>query len=273
MSTLAMGQRGRGQTALVTGASSGIGAAIARSLGMHGFDLVLVARRQDRLQLLADEISCAGSVKVDVIAADLGASTGTAAVVTALADRTIDVVVNNAGAGWVGPFHESPADRQSEIVDINCRALVVLTRAFLPAMMARGHGHIVQIASVAGFMPGPRSSTYYASKAFVVSHSEALRHELKGTGVAITLVCPGPVATEFQRSSGVQKTMGGAVAMTDVEVADASVAAMLQRRFLVVPGAANFALVVLCRILPRRWSAALVDRLQQKRLAIDPAGH
>jgi short-subunit dehydrogenase len=258
------------QTALVTGASSGIGMAIARSLGSRRFDLVLVARRQDRLASLAQELSSTCSIKVDVVAADLGQREGCDLVIKQLGDRVVDVVVNNAGAGWIGLFHEAPAERQTEIVDVNCRAVIALTRAFLPGMIERRRGHIVQIASVAGFMPGPRSSTYYASKAFVVSHSEALRHELKGTGVAVTLVCPGPVATEFQRSSGVKGTMGGAVAMSDVDVAEASVDAMLAGRFLVVPGAPNALLVALSRVLPRQLTAALVDRLQKKRLAAEP---
>ena len=120
-------------------------------------------------------------------------------------------------------------------------------------------------------MPGPRASSYYASKAFVVSHAEALRHELKGTGVSITLVCPGPVDTEFQRSSGVKGRMGGAVAMSDVDVAEESVDGMLARRFLVVPGLPNRVLISLSRVLPRSWSAALVDTLQKKRLAAEPA--
>ncbi len=257
-------------TALVTGASSGIGLAIARSLATRGFDLVLVARREDRLQALAHELSAAASITVTVVAADLATPEGTDVVVEAVGDREIDVVVNNAGAGWIGLFHQAPAARQLEIVDINCRALVALTRAFLPGMIARGRGHVVQIASVGGFMPGPRAATYYASKAFVVSHSEALRHELEDTGVAITLVCPGPVATEFQRSSGVKGTMGGAAAMSDVDVAEASVEGMLQRRFLVVPGAPNRLLIALTRVLPRRLAAALVDRLQKKRLAAEP---
>ena len=258
-------------TALVTGSSSGIGRAIARSLGARGYDLVLVARRLDRLQELAAELASTCSVKVDVVAADLGAVGGTDQVIRALQGVDVDVVVNNAGAGWIGLFADAPAERQTEIVDVNCRAVIALTRAFLPGMLSRRRGHIVQIASVGGFMPGPRTSTYYASKAFVVSHSEALRHELLGTGVAVTLVCPGPVATEFQRSSGVSGTLGGAVAMSDVDVAEATVNAMLQRRFLVVPGAPNLLLVALSRVLPRRLTAALVDRLQKKRLASEPA--
>jgi hypothetical protein len=129
----------------------------------------------------------------------------------------------------------------------------------------------VQVASVAGFLPGPRASVYYASKAFVVSHAEALRHELAGSGVDVTVVAPGPVATEFQRSAGVRGTMGGAVQMTDVDVAAATLDAVERRRFLVVPGTGNALLVALAWLLPRRLAAALVDRMQRKRLAAPAA--
>lgn len=254
--------------ALVTGASSGIGAAIAQELALRGHDLVLVARRADRLSDLAQTLRTTCSASVDVIVADLGTSAGQDKVIAAAG--VVDVVVNNAGAGWVGLFADAPAARQAEIVDLNCRAVVVLTRAFLPQMLARRGGRVVQIASVAGFMPGPRASTYYASKAFVVSHSEALRHELRGTGVTITLSCPGPVATEFQRASGVTGTMGGAALMSDVDVARATVDAALAGRFLVVPGVPNRLLVLLTRFMPRALSAALVDRLQRARLSVSP---
>jgi short-subunit dehydrogenase len=254
--------------ALVTGASSGIGAAIAREFALRGHDLVLVARRGDRLAELATTLRSTCAVAVDVIVADLGTAAGQDKVIAEAG--AVDVVVNNAGAGWVGLFADAPAQRQAEIVDINCRAVVVLTRAFLPQMLARGAGRVVQIASVAGFMPGPRASTYYASKAFVVSHSEALRHELRGTGVTITLSCPGPVATEFQRASGVKGTMGGAALMSDVDVARATVDAALAGRFFVVPGVPNRLLVLLTRFLPRALAAALVDRLQRARLTASP---
>jgi hypothetical protein len=267
-----MSQRSlRGQTALVTGASSGIGAALARELASRGAHLIVVARRRDRLDTLAAELRSACGVTVDVLDADLGAAAGLDAVVAAVGDRVVDVVVNNAGAGWIGVFADAPAERQLEIVDVNCRAVVGLTRAVLPGMLARRRGCIVQVASVAGFMPGPRASVYYASKAFVVSHAEALRHEVAGTGVDVVVVAPGPVATEFQRSSGVQGTMGGAVLMSDVEVAAATVDAVERGTFLVVPGLGNRLLVALAWLLPRRFAAAMVDRLQRKRLAAPPA--
>jgi short-subunit dehydrogenase len=258
--------------AVITGASSGIGEKMAAGYARRGFDLVVVARRAERLADLKKTLESTCGVTVDVVAADLGTSGGIDDVVRGIGDRDVDVLVNNAGAGWIGLFVEAPYERQLEIVDLNCRALVALTHRVLPRMKARGAGQIVQVASVAGFMPGPRSSVYYASKAFVVSHSEALRHELAGTGVTITLLCPGPVATEFQKSSGVSSPMGGAVMMSDVEVAEAGIEAAAAGRFLCVPGPGNRLLVALSAILPRRLSAVLVDRLQKKRLATS-AGH
>jgi short-subunit dehydrogenase len=250
--------------ALVTGASSGIGRAMAHRLAREGHDLVLVARRRALLDELARELGPA--VDVQVVEADLCDRGAPARIVDAIGARPVDVLVNNAGGGWIGPFDEAPLERQLEIVDLNVRALVELTHRVLPGMKARRSGRIAQIASVAGFLPGPLASVYYASKAFVVSHSEALRHELAGTGVTITLVCPGPVATEFQRSSGVRGNVGERVAMSAEAVADAAVDGLLAGRFLVVPGAPNAALVALSRVLPNRVLASLVERMQQKRL-------
>lgn len=250
--------------AVVTGASSGIGREMAIRLAREGFDLVLVARRRPLLDELAAAIG--GATSIDVIAADLCDRDAPARIADALGDRGADVLVNNAGGGWIGAFDEAPLARQLEIVDLNVRALVELTHRLLPGMKARRWGRIAQIASVAGFLPGPLASVYYASKAFVVSHSEALRHELAGTGVSVTLVCPGPVATEFQRSSGVRGDVGARVAMSADGVAAAAVDGLLRERFLVVPGASNAALVALSRVLPNRVLAGLVSGMQERRL-------
>jgi short-subunit dehydrogenase len=250
--------------AVITGASSGIGRAMAHRLAREGFDLVLVARRRPLLEELAHELG--DRTTVEVMPADLCDRDAPAALVAALGHRGADVLINNAGGGWIGAFDEAPLARQLEIVDLNVRALVELTHRLLPGMKTRRWGRVVQVASVAGFLPGPLASVYYASKAFVVSHSEALRHELSGTGVAVTLVCPGPVATEFQRSSGVRGDVGDRASMSAEQVADASIDAMLRERFLVVPGAANVALVALSRIVPNRVLAALVSNLQERRL-------
>lgn len=250
--------------AVVTGASSGIGRCIALRLAREGFGLALVARRRELLDELATELG--PDARVEVISADLTDRGAPEAILRQLGERPVEVLVNNAGGGWIGAFDGAPLARQLEIVDLNVRALVELTHRLLPQMKARGRGHIVQIASVAGFLPGPLASVYYASKAFVVSHSEALRHELAGTGVHVCLVCPGPVATEFQRSSGVRGDVGAKVAMSADEVAEAAIDGMLRGRFLVVPGASNLALVGLSRLLPNRLLAGLVARMQRARL-------
>lgn len=251
--------------ALVTGASSGIGEHIARRLAKEGYDLVLVARRRELLERLAESLR--PTVRVETLKADLTDPRAPAEIAAALGAEGVDVLVNNAGGGWVGAFAEAPLDRQLQIVDLNVRALVELTHRLLTPMKRRGSGHIVQIASVAGFMPGPLASVYYASKAFVVSHAEALQHELADSGVKVCLSCPGPVATEFQRSSGVRGNVGDSVAMSAEEVANQTIDAMLRGRFLVVPGASNLAVVALSRVLPNRLLMAMVDRIQQKRLS------
>lgn len=248
--------------ALVTGASSGIGEKIAQRLARAGHDLVLVARRESELARVAASIGPG----VETIVADLTDRAAPAAIADRLGPAGVDVLVNNAGGGWVGPFADAPLARQLEIVDLNVRALVELTHRLLPPMLARRAGRIAQIASVAGFFPSPYSSVYYASKAFVVSHSESLRHELAGTGVTLTLSCPGPVATEFQRASGVRGTMGAGATMTADAVAEQTVDALLAGRFLVVPGAANLAAVGLSRLVPNRLLAAFLARVQRARL-------
>ena len=250
--------------ALVTGSSSGIGRGMAHRLAREGFDLVLVARRAPMLEELAREIGPAA--KVEIVPADLCDRDAPARIAEAVGPRGVDVLVNNAGGGWIGAFDGAPLARQLEIVDLNVRALVELTHRVLPGMKERRWGRIAQVASVAGFLPGPLASVYYASKAFVVSHSEALRHELAGTGVSISLVCPGPVATEFQRSSGVRGNVGDRVSMSAEAVAEAAVDGLLAQRFLVVPGASNAAVVALSRIVPNRLLASLVSRMQERRL-------
>jgi short-subunit dehydrogenase len=151
---------------------------MAMALATRKFDLLIVARRKDRLDALQQLITSTFDVEVETLGADLGTPDGLVAVQQVLAGRAVEMLVNNAGAGWIGAFAEAPLERQLEIIDVNCRSLIGLTHAVLPGMLQQGRGRIVQIASVAGFMPGPMSSVYYASKGFVVSHSEALRHEL-----------------------------------------------------------------------------------------------
>jgi uncharacterized protein len=211
--------------ALVTGASSGIGADLAREFGRHGYDLVLTARRVEPMRALADELKSLGA-NGTVIAADLSKPGASAALAAELASKglTLDVLVNNAGLGAGGPFHESDPARVSEQLYVNVVALTELTRAVLPGMVARGRGRVLLVASTAAFQPGPSLAVYSASKAFVLSFGEAISYELRSTGVTVTTLCPGPTHTGFTE---VAKT--GSSALFDSPVASVMSSAAVAR--------------------------------------------
>jgi uncharacterized protein len=189
--------------ALVTGASSGIGAALARELAGDGHDLVLTARTLAPMQALAAELEARGANSV-VIAADLGKSGAAATLAEAIeaGGRHIDVLVNNAGLGAAGRFDRTDPVRIGEMLQVNIVALTELTRLLLPGMVARGHGRVILVASIAGFQPGPWMAVYFATKAYVLSFGEAIACELRGTGVTVTTLCPGATATDFFKTAG-----------------------------------------------------------------------
>lgn len=244
-----------GEVALITGASSGLGMEYAKLFAAHQKDLVLVARRKDRLDSLAKEISAARGVKVEVIAADLADPTTPGRIAEEVKRRGLEIeyLVNNAGFGTTGPFAESEPAKELEMVQVNIAALVELTRAFLPPMIRRGHGRVLNIGSTAGFQPGPFMAVYYASKAFVNSFTEALSYELKGTGVTATVSCPGATATEFGAVAGNDKTRLFKMmrAMPAADVAREGFEAMLQGKPLVVHGLKNRILAASVRFSPR----------------------
>ena len=186
------------ETALVTGASSGIGEEFARQLSRRGHDLILVARRRDRLERLADELDGAAHV----IACDLATDADSVSARVAELGLDVDLLVNNAGFGTYGRFVELDPKREAEEVRVNCEAVVTLTHAFLPAMVERGRGGVIVVASTAGMQPIPYEAAYSASKAFALNFTEALSEELRGTGVRMLAVNPGPVATEWQEIAG-----------------------------------------------------------------------
>jgi short-subunit dehydrogenase len=186
------------ETALVTGASSGIGEHFARQLAERGYDLVLVARRADRLQSLAEDLP----VTAHVLACDLAHDAGKLPGQVQELGVEVDLLVNNAGFGLRGPFLESDAERDAEMVRLNCEAVVVLTRAFLPGMVERNRGGVITVASTAGMQPLPYESVYAATKAFALNFSDALHAELRDTGVRVLAVNPGPVPTEWQQVAG-----------------------------------------------------------------------
>jgi short-subunit dehydrogenase len=241
--------------ALVTGASSGIGVAFARALKARGERLVLVARRRQRLETLAADL---GEDPSSVLVADLASPNAVAQVVAETARRgfAIDLLVNNAGVGHTARFHEEPADRISSMLDLNVRAVVEMTRAFLPAMVARGQGRIINVASNAAFQPVPFLTIYAATKAFVLSFSEGLATELEGTGVRVQALCPGLTRTEFLEVAETH-TQGLLVnripAMTAEEVVRASLRGLDRGMVRVIPGLSNRALAAVQGLVPRTW--------------------
>jgi hypothetical protein len=252
--------------ALVTGASAGLGRDFARLLAADGRGVALVARRKDRLVALADELEAEHGVRTMVVAADLTEPNAPREVVDAItgAGLSVDVLINNAGFGSNGPFVDQEAARELDMVAVNVSAVVHLTRLLLPAMLERGQGRILNIGSTAGFQAGPYMATYYASKAFVNHFSEALAHEVAGTGVTVTVSCPGPVATEFGSIAGNDQSRlfkgGGA---SSAQVAREAYRAMLAGKRMIVHGLRNKAAVHGSRLLPRGAVQRIAARLNE----------
>lgn len=252
-------------TVVVTGASSGIGAEIARGLGRLGYRLVLVARRADRLAELADELGPA--VGVDVVPMDLADAAARARLVELITGSAPAGLVNSAGFGTNGLFQSLPLDRESEQVTVNALALMELTRAALPGMIARRRGAVLNIGSIAGFQPLPDAAVYSATKAFVQTFSEAVHEGLHGTGVSCTALCPGPVATEWWEIAGAPVSQPGLGAVTTPvrEVADAAIAGMLEGKRLVVPGLGPKLMGAGGRFTPRRILLPALRRAAARR--------
>ena len=240
-----------GRRALVTGASSGIGAAYARGLHALGCPLVLVARREQRLHELARELG--GDVQV--VAGDLAADDGPRRVFDEVSARglAVEILVNNAGVGHTGPFHQEPLEAAEGMLDVNARAAMLMTRLFLPAMIERRQGWVVNVISTSAFQPVPFLAVYGASKAFLLSLTEALANELQGTGVAIQALCPGLTATEFQGVAGTDRVLFNRTgSMTPEAVVKASLRALKKGRLRVVPGLSNRLTAALVPFTPGR---------------------
>jgi short-subunit dehydrogenase len=255
-------------TALVTGASAGIGLELARVLAREGHDLVLVARRESALKQLADELKDRYGADSAVVAVDLAEADAGARIEEAIGSRPVDVLVNNAGFGGVGAFVEREHDDDMRMVAVNVVALTDLTKRFLPAMVARGHGRVLNVASTAAFQPGPFMAVYYATKAYVLSLSQALAEETSGTGVTVTCLCPGVTDTEFHGVAGTdaQPLTSGPLSMSAASVAEAGYRAMVRGKLLEIPGVHNKVGAQSIRIAPRRVVLKVVRRLH-------PANH
>ena len=259
-------------TVLVTGASSGIGTELARELARRGYNLTLVARRRDRLEELARELRAAHGISADVRPCDLGDTAGRDALVAELQASDLEVVgvCNNAGYGSAGRFHELPLERERQMVALNVDALHHLTGAFLAAMVARGSGAILNLASTASFQPVPGLATYAATKAFVASFSEAVHAEVQGTGVSVTSLCPGPTHTEFGERAGVGGITGSApefLYSQAPDVARQGVEAMIAGRRSAIPGLSNKASAFGGRFVPRSVLLPVAARIGAGRIA------
>lgn len=252
--------------ALVTGASSGIGLELARVAAGRGYDLVLVARREDALQTLAAEIERDRGTRAHVVPADLAAPDGPDAVVRAVADLglAVDVLVNNAGFGLYGDFLDTDLDVEREMIAVNVTAPTVLAKAFGRRMVERGRGRILNVASTAAFQPGPRMAVYYATKSYVLSLSIALSIELAGTGVTVTCLAPGPVRTPFRERARVSasRLFSGERGRDPADVARAGWNALERGRRLAIPGAWNRLGAAAARGLPLPFAARAVAVLQ-----------
>lgn len=253
---------------LVTGASSGIGLELARQFARHGHSLVLTARVESELMEIAEELRANHGVVVDIIARDLREPLAAQQIFDATegAGRRIDILVNDAGLGFRGKFWEIPLESEEEIINVNISALVRLTRLFLPVMVSRGSGRVLNVASVAGFEPGPLLAVYHASKAFVLSLSEALSVELDGTGVGITALCPGPTDTDFFPKADMvdTKAFQKAHVMPPQEVAEEGYEALMRGDNLYVAGGANKAMVFKRRFLTVRGQAKANRKLYER---------
>jgi short-subunit dehydrogenase len=250
--------------ALVTGASAGIGRELAKVLGREGHDLVLVARRQAELDELAQSLKDSYGASARVIPADLAEPDAATRVVAELGpDARIDVLVNNAGFGGHGAFASRDRDADLRMVAVNVTALTDLTKLLLPGMVSRGRGRVLNVASTAAFQPGPFMAVYYATKAYVLSLSEAIAEELSGTGVTMTCLCPGVTDTEFHAVAGTdaQPLTQGALSMSAAAVAEAAYKAMVRGKMLVIPGLHNKFGAQSIRIAPRRAVLKIVRRL------------
>ncbi|MBV9088368.1 MAG: SDR family oxidoreductase [Mycobacteriaceae bacterium] len=238
-------------TVVITGASSGIGTELARGLARRGYPLLLVARRRERLDELSDELRSEHSVAVEVMPLDLADGASREQLTQRITNEPMAGVCNSAGFGTSGPFHELPIEREREEVTLNVTVLMELTHAALPGMIARGAGSVLNIASIAGFQPMPNMAVYSATKAFVQTFSEAVHEELHGTGVSCTVLCPGPVPTEWAEIADAHQYSIGLAQVSPHDVAEEAIRGMLAGKRSVIPGLVPKAASLGGRFTPR----------------------
>ena len=255
-------------TALVTGASGGIGEELARLFAAGGHDLVLVARSADKLARLAEELGAGHKVAARVIASDLARPEAPREIFEELRAAGVEIgaLVNNAGFGSYGPFAETDLRRELELLQVNVVALTHLTKLFLPAMIARKGGYVMNVASTASFQPGPLMAVYYASKAYVLNFSEALSNETEGTNVFVSALCPGPTDTNFVAAAGMERSkLFDRAIMDSRTVAEIGYRGLLEGRRVVIPGFKNALMARTVGFLPRGMVMNIVRGIQERR--------
>ena len=256
------------RTALVTGASVGIGHELAKCFAADGFDVILVARDKERLDKVAAELQNQFRANSTVVQADLSQGSSPQAVFDAVGGREVEVLVNNAGFTTCGPFATSVLGDELDLLQVNMASLVALTRLFLPGMVERRSGRVWNVASVAAFSPGPFQATYYASKAFVLSFSEALHSEVSDSGVTVTAICPGPTQSEFGKRAGMKQSDFAAqfLMMTSADVARIGYdAGMLGKRKVVTGWRNKFIAFCMRRLMPGTVALWAINRLNRDR--------
>ncbi len=267
MNTTYQGQRK--QNALITGASSGIGYELAKLFAHDGYNLVLVARNEQKLNQIANEWKQKYCIAVKVIAKDLSMSTSPEEIFAQLQQEAIkvDVLVNNAGFASYGLFHETNVTDELQMMQVNVVCLTHLTKLFLKDMVKQGSGKILNVASTAAFQPGPLMAVYYATKAYVLSFSEAIANELEGTGVTVTALCPGPTESGFQQRAAMEdsKLVSGQKIMDAETVAKIGYRALLEGKTVVIPGLKNKLLAESVRFTPRKIVTKLVRTMQESK--------
>jgi len=255
------------KTALVTGASSGIGLELARIFAERGNDLVLVARNNKKLVEIADDLRSRYQIKAYAVSLNLNDRDAPLQLCEEVNRKglTVHYLINNAGSGCFGQFLETPWDKEEAMLSLNVYALTRLTKLFLPGMVKRGEGRILNVSSTAAFQPGPLMSVYYATKAYVLSFSEAIANELKGTGVTVTILCPGPTLSGFQKAAVMEdsRLVRDKKLPTAEAVARYGYDAMILGKTVAIHGGKNWILANASRVLPRRLVTAIVRRLSE----------
>ncbi|KEZ49006.1 SDR family NAD(P)-dependent oxidoreductase [Metabacillus indicus] len=252
------------KTVLITGASDGIGKELAYKYAQDGYRLVLAARSEEKLQKLAEELKPA---PVIVKRKDLSDMNQVRELYEELKAESVcvDVLVNNAGFGLYGEFLRTSADEELNMIDLNIKSITLLAKLFAPDMAERGSGHILNVASTAAFQPGPLMAVYYATKAYVLSFSEAIENELKGTGVSVSVLCPGPTKTGFSDRANLGQSKLFKSGVMDVkEVADAAYKGLHKKKTVIIPGLKNKMLAAAVRFMPRKTVTGVVRKTQER---------